>query len=145
MKADDDVLREVVARYAQAVDRRDAEALLALFAPDGVVTLPAELTRGALPTELCGADVARLVDGVRYFDRTRHIVDRFDATIDGDVAYGRTACTAHHVTGTRDLVLDVTYQDSFARHDGQWRFVRRALELVGSRQADVGAEGGFSP
>lgn len=144
MVTDIDSLREIVARYARAVDGRDPAALLGLFTPDGVVTLPAELGRGVLPTELRGADVARLIDGVRYFDRTRHVVDRFDATVDGDVAHGTTVCTAHHVTGGRDLVLDVTYQDTFARHDGQWRLAGRALHVTGSRRAAVGTEGGFA-
>ena len=137
-----DAIRELVEQYARAVDARNPEALVALFTPDAVVTLPDALAGDVLPTELTGAEIARIVEGVSGFDRTRHVIDehvidQHRATLDDTIAHAETVCTAHHVTGDQDLVLTVRYRDTFARHDGRWRFARRDLQLDAGRRQDV--------
>ena len=131
-------MRALATGYARAVDRRDPGALADLFAGDATVTLAAELARGGLPRELRGPGaIARLIGGVRSFERTRHVVDGHAITVDGDGAVGAVTCTAHHVSGERDLVLTVHYDDVYAREDGRWRFRRRDLRLAGTRREPV--------
>ncbi|TAM88519.1 MAG: nuclear transport factor 2 family protein [Jatrophihabitans sp.] len=130
MGADADDLRALAQAYAAAVDSRDPEALLALFTDDAVVTLPAELAGRYLPHELHGAQIALLIDGVRHFDSTRHVIDGNRCAVEGDAATGRTLCTAHHLRGERDLVLTVRYDDAYSRVDGCWRFRRRDLSAT---------------
>lgn len=135
--ADADAIRELIERYARAVDARDAAALTELFTPDAIVTLPEALSGDVLPTELNGAQVARVLDGVSGFDRTRHAIDEHRATFDGSAAHAETTCSAHHITGDRDLVLTVGYRDTFGRHGGRWLFERRELRLDASRRQAV--------
>ena len=137
MNADADAIRELVERYARAVDARDPDALIALFAPDAVVTLPEELAGSVLPTGLSGAQIARLIDGVSGFDRTRHVIDEHRVAVDGPVAHAETICTAHHISDEQDLVLSVGYVDTLGKRHGRWRFLRRQLRLEASRRQAV--------
>lgn len=137
MSADADAIRELVDGYAHAVDAREPDALLALFAPGAVVTLPEALAADVLPTELHGAQIARILDGVSGFDRTRHVIDEHRAELDGSTARADTTCIAHHVSCERDLVLTVGYRDTIAKHNGSSLFTRRELRLDASRRQAV--------
>jgi ketosteroid isomerase-like protein len=140
--ADAVALRSLADRYAQAVDRRDAAALLALFAPGAVVVLPPPMARRLPSAELVGhGQIATLIDGVRNFVRTRHVVTQQVVDVRGDTASGEIYCEAHHILGSderiRDLVLALRYLDSFARVDAGWRFTRRELVLDWTSRHDV--------
>ncbi|MFI2228891.1 nuclear transport factor 2 family protein [Nocardia testacea] len=124
----------LAARYAQAVDRRDPPALMALFAPEMVLVLPAEMKRTDAPRELCGREpVARaVVESVSHLVATRHVVEQqvLDTATDHD-AHGETYCTAHHIyprgDGHRDHRFALRYQDTFIRIGGAWLFSRREI------------------
>jgi hypothetical protein len=129
-------LRELAEAYAAAVDARDEAALRAVFAADALVVLPPVLAERLPAAELRGPELGALIDGVRNFRRTRHLVTGQSVTVDADGAEGETSCTAHHVYGApdrqRDLVLTLRYRDSFVRTPAGWRFRRRELVLDGS-------------
>lgn len=132
--ADRLALTTLAARYAQAVDRRDAAAVAALCTPEVVLVLPPELSRTKVPAELRGKEtVARsVVSAVSHLVATRHVFEQQVAEPDSaGRAYGETYCTAHHIyargDGHRDNRIALRYRDTFEYSDGIWLFSRREL------------------
>ena len=126
---DRDQWYRLAVRYAFAVDRRDADMLAELFAPDGVVALPASLTGADGETRLSPSVI---VDSVQRFMHTRHVVEQQEAHRNADsTASGETYCTAHHLyrrDGTlHDYVMTIRYLDRFTLLPSGWRFTFREL------------------
>jgi ketosteroid isomerase-like protein len=124
---DTSALTQLVDGYADAVDRRDASALLEQFTPDGRLRVQAE--DGPVESSYEGAAVADLLSTVAGYDRTfHHIGGRvFEAGAEGDGAQatGRVHCLAHHYqrtgNGPVDLVMMIRYLDRYDRTvDGSW-------------------------
>ncbi|MBS1848752.1 MAG: nuclear transport factor 2 family protein [Actinobacteria bacterium] len=123
-------LARLAAEYAAAVDGRDAEAFVALFAADATLTVP-----GPEPWILTGRDELRaIIDGVAGFVATLHFVGQSTYRIDGDDATGEVACLAHHLSmrGAQavDQVWVIRYHDAYRHTDEGWRFARRDIELL---------------
>jgi len=131
--ADRTALRDLVDAYALHVDRRDAEAVAALFTDDG--RLVSRLNDAGAPIVRRGRQeiAAALVAGLDRYVATTHIVGGQVVTIDGDGATGDTVCLAHHVyenaSGRRLLVMAVRYSDTYSRQPGGWGFAERQLRL----------------
>jgi ketosteroid isomerase-like protein len=152
----------LVAAYAAAVDRRDLEALRALFLPDATLTV----TRGEGEPEVHRghAGLAAVVEMLGQFEATLHEVsglvvdlDKGDAGAAGpeavaagasaggtaDEARGESVCVAHHITRgegreSSDLVLHGRYLDRFARDEhGAWRFAARELRVLWTEKRPV--------
>ena len=124
--ADEQALLQLAYRYAQAVDRRDADALVSVFTEDGIIARPGSVWQGH---EKLRGIIARLDT---LYGTTFHTVRNQTATIDGDTAQAETYCVAMHIlnsTGEKRTRMDmgIRYQDSFVRQDGVWRFARREL------------------
>lgn len=127
-------LTDLAARYAQAVDRRNATALAALFTVDAAFVLPPALNGTDAPTEIRGNITLAnsVVDAVSHLHSTRHVVEQQildqDSTATG---HGETYCTAHHIyssgDGFRDNRIELRYQDGFTKVEGTWFFSRREL------------------
>jgi hypothetical protein len=128
-------LRLLVDTYARDVDRRDTAAVAALFSERGRLVAHFGPRVGGMPAVRTGrADIEdALVEGLRRYEATTHVVGGQVVAIDGDSAQGETVCLAHHIyerAGERRLlVLAVRYEDTFVREDGEWRFAERALRL----------------
>ncbi len=127
----------MVHRYAAAVDDRDVDAVLELFASDGELVLPEPpdvLTPPARSHRGRGA-IREALAAVTSVGRTHHSIDSevYTAGPDSDVAQGgRIAATAHHWSraseGITDLVWYLRYDDEYQRSDsGGWLLTRRAL------------------
>lgn len=132
MIADDlTALRQVADRYADAVDRRDGEALVALFTDDGVLKVQGD--EGPAENVWAGREVVRSFDVLEGFYRTFHHVGGcvFEST-GPDSAAGRVKCLAHHYertgNGPVDLVMMINYHDTY-RHDGIWRIAERRVAI----------------
>ena len=114
-------------RYAQASDRRDADALLGLFASDGVIEMPG--------TQLEGHEQLATVPGILegMFIATQHKVHNVLVDVDGDRASGEVYCTASHLRETEQgLEVEdwaIRYQDQYMQHNGQWVYSRRELVI----------------
>ena len=124
--ADEQALLQLAYRYAQAVDRRDADALVSVFAEDGIIARPGSVWQGH---EKLRGIIARLNT---LYGATFHTVRNQTAVIDGDTAQGETYCVAMHILNSADdrqtrMDMGIRYQDSFVRQDGLWRFARREL------------------
>jgi uncharacterized protein (TIGR02246 family) len=124
--ADEYALLHLAELYAQAVDRRDADALASLFIEDGIIERPGSLWRGH---EKLRGIVARLNT---LYASTFHTVRNQTTVIDGANAHGETYSVAMHILNSTDggrtrMDMGIRYQDSFVRQDGVWLFARREL------------------
>src|SRR5271169_4070194 len=118
--ADENSLLQLAYRYAQAVDRRDAEALVSLFTEDGIIERPGSVWQGH---EKLRGIIARLNT---LYGSTFHTVRNQTTVIDGTTAQGETYCVAMHILNSADskrvrMDMGIRYQDSFVRQDGVWR------------------------
>ena len=134
---DENSLLQLAYRYAQAVDRRDADALVSVFAKDGIIARPGSLWQGH---EKLRGIIVRLNT---MYGKTMHTVRNQTAVIDGDSAEGETYCVAMHILNSDDgkrvrMDMGIRYQDSFVRQDGVWRFARRALIVDWVEHTDLG-------
>jgi ketosteroid isomerase-like protein len=150
----------LVSAYAAAVDRRDLEALRALFLPDATLTVrrgggEPEVHRGheglAAVIELLGAFEATLHEVSTVVIEVDAAGERGAVDTDGEVrekapvetASGEAVCVAHHVCrgegrAAEDLVLFGRYSDRFARdEDGRWRFAARELRVLWTEKRPV--------
>tara|TARA_B100000700_G_scaffold225664_1_gene248965 strand:- start:865 stop:1869 length:1005 start_codon:yes stop_codon:yes gene_type:complete len=124
-------IRQLVARYALATDRRDLDALVALFVPEvrvggglsGRVALREDLTR-----QLAAIGVTILHVGTHQID--------FE---NPDNATGYVYCRAEVQDGRRWIHQSIRYDDQYQRINGIWLFVKRSHRLF------YGAEVGVNP
>ncbi|MCY1300272.1 SnoaL-like domain protein [compost metagenome] len=117
-------IQQLLYRYADAADRRDAEAYCGCFL-DGQVIL-----RGRYELR-DGREVVRLLG--EMFEWTMHGVHNHIHQVDGDRASGFTYCVASHVSreaGRRSrLDMYIRYEDEMRRSDRGWVFVSRTLNV----------------
>ncbi len=137
--ADEQELLQLAYRYAQAVDRRDADALVSIFTEDGIIERPGSVWQGH---DKLREIIARLNT---LYGSTFHTVRNQTAVIDGATARGETYCVAMHIlnsTGEKRTRMDmgIRYQDSFVRQDGVWLFARRELIVDWVENTELAAE-----
>src|SRR3954465_10854877 len=126
-----DEIRQIVARYALAVDARDLDGLVGLFVDDvrvGSDGAGRDALRRSFDASLRGIGMSILNVGT-------HVID----LVDEDNATGQVYCKAEIQDGERWIHQAVVYGDTYQRRDGHWYFVRRVHELF------YGAEVGTSP
>ena len=130
--ADREALRQLAWDYASCVDRCDADGLVALFTPDGLVG-SSDPSVAAFAGE---AGLRRMIAQVdAAFVKTMHNVfnHTFEA-VSTEEARGETTCIASHVLddGTGEWkVLDMAlrYANRYEKIDGAWRFTARRLTV----------------
>ena len=123
-----DAIRQLVARYAVALDGRDFDAVAALFVDD-VRVGPDAQGRAAL-AEYLRDSVADL--GVTMLNVGTHLIDLDDADHGTGVVY----CRGELQVDDRWIVQAIQYRDRYERRDDRWWFVRRQHLLWYGR--DVG-------
>jgi hypothetical protein len=123
-----DAIRELVARYAVAMDARDFTGVAALFVADVRVGRDRR-GRAALAAYLRDA-VADL--GVTMLNVGTHLIEVEDA----DHATGVVYCRGELQVDDRWIVQAIQYRDAYERRDGDWCFARREHLLWYGR--DVG-------
>ncbi len=135
--ADNAAIRELVDRYAAAVDDRRPDLAADLFVEDAVLITP-DPPSSLHPTVAHEgrAAVAAAMAALGGFTATFHAVHSVvvDAGAAPDELIGRVTCTAHHLSAGedkhRDLVWHLVYRDTYRRTDAGWRFARRMLRIV---------------
>ena len=137
--ADESALLQLAYRYAQAVDQRDADALVSVFTEDGIIARPGSVWQGH---EKLRGIIARLNT---LYGTTLHTVRNQTTVIDGNTAEGETYCVAMHMLNSTDgrrtrMDMGIRYQDSFVRQDGVWRFTRRELIVDWVENTELSAE-----
>jgi ketosteroid isomerase-like protein len=119
-------IRQLVARYAVAVDSRDLDALIALFAADVQVGRD-QFGRAALRDYF---DRSLRAVQVTILNTGTHVID-FD---DDDHARGIVYCRGEVQVGDRWIVQAIQYRDTYERRDGHWSFTRREHLLWHARE-----------
>ena len=123
-----EAIRQLVARYAIAVDARDLDELAGLFVEDvrvGSSDGGRAALRHSFEKSLRGIGVSILNVGTHVIDLT-----------DQDHATGRLYCKGEIQDGNRWIHQAICYEDHYERRDGRWYFVRRNHRLFYG--ADVG-------
>jgi ketosteroid isomerase-like protein len=124
-------IRQLACRYAVGLDRRDLDAVVALFVDD-VRTGRDTSGRASLKAQF----EASMGDiGVSILNVGTHEIDLVDA----DHATGHVYCKAEIQDGPRWIHQAIRYDDTYERRDGHWYFVRRRHLLF------YGAEVGYNP
>src|SRR5262249_2114114 len=77
--ADEIELHRLIMRYAQAVDRRDGAAFVALFTPEAVIHCP------GIPDRDTPEAIAKIPESLNYA-KTYHTIYNWVVEIDGDTA-----------------------------------------------------------
>lgn len=126
-----EAIRQLVARYAVAVDSRDIETLVNLFVDDvhvGSLGNGRTALRKSFETSLRGIGVSILNVGT-------HVID----FVGEDDATGIVYCKGEIQDGTRWIHQAIVYEDQYRRMAGAWYFARRDHRLF------YGAEVGTNP
>jgi len=146
---DSDVLElnRLAYRYAAAVDGRDVDAFLAVFAPDARMRSyhagsdePFADVRGHEQLASVPATMDKMF-GITLHQMTNPLVE-----VDGDTATGEVLCTARHLSVDPNddtvTVVVIRYEDEYARRDGRWCITDRQIRFLWSERHAV-ADPGF--
>jgi len=120
--ADRQAIRDLVTRYACAVDRRDFDGVAACFTPDAET----DYTYFAGPI---GDVLEKIRAGVSGFAMTMHVLGNHLAEVRGDTATSETYAVCYHrrpgVPDRAQLVVAMRYLDELVRTSTGWRIRRR--------------------
>jgi ketosteroid isomerase-like protein len=130
--ADELAIRDLVARYSDAVIRADAVAWAETWAEDATWKLG--------PSEAIGRDdiVNTWTTLMGMFDHIRQLTLQGSVQIEGDSASGRWYVDELGWSEQRDTswVLGV-YHDTYARIDREWKFTRRRFDVLHAGTPDL--------
>jgi ketosteroid isomerase-like protein len=128
-------LGRLVKAYAHHVDRRQPEAVAALFCEDGVLAIYNGDPEVVEPDRVRNGrdEITSALAGMTRYEVTTHLLGQQMVEVDGDDASGETYCMAHHVYEAdgirRDRVMAIRYLDTYARIDGEWKIAQRRLAI----------------
>jgi hypothetical protein len=131
--ADDVVeLRALAESYAYGADRGDPDVFVSAFHPDARLTVFTNTDDEEPRSVRNGHEALRAIPALlSRYDKTFHFIGNHRYTVEGDAASGEVYCMAHHMTkdadGATDFVMLIRYEDSYLRHDGQWRIAERVV------------------
>lgn len=117
-----------LARYCHIVDNDDAETIADLFWDDATLVLNGEHTGRA-------AVIAAYQDWIGWrrepVEQLRHMIFAPDIEINGEQATVRTYFNAHCFSrkSKRPILIRGIYRDEMAKRGGEWRFLRRAIDV----------------
>jgi len=117
-------IRNLVARYSDAVLRSDPRAWLDTWASEGEWSLLGESSRGH---DALAARLASLTGGLEY---VMQVAGSGVVQIDDAGARGRWSITEHARTRNGDALFTMgAYTDDYCREGGAWRFSKRHFDL----------------
>ena len=131
--ADRVAIMDVMVKYGTSVDAREMDRYRSCFTDDVLVV-------GYGGTDdMEGADtyLEYVIEALKDFAATQHMMRNQVVEIDGDTAHARTDVQATHVLKEDPdaiMTLWATYVDDMVRDDGQWRIKRHELVRAGSQR-----------
>jgi ketosteroid isomerase-like protein len=130
--ADREAIRELLARYAIGVDRKDLAMVAGCFTED--CTYDGALGRGTI------ADALRTLAGAfARYARTMHVMGTQLVELAGDRASAETYCVAHHVDPVgAHRTVGVRYLDALVRTEDGWRIRGRTVRTDWTRDEPAG-------
>ena len=126
-----DAIRELMARYAQALDACRFADVAACFAPDGEWTTDYGAARGPAEIE---AFIRGIVPVKGEGPQRKHYITNIIVALAGDRASARSDYLVVRESERGLLpVMGGTYMDEFAKREGVWQFVKKQLvhDIVG--------------
>lgn len=122
---DREQMRDLVARYAFAVDDHDLATIATMFHPEAVFDRDGHCARG-------WPEIAEtLAASMRGFRRMLHTPHANVVELTGpDAGRGISSGHAELVTSRGVLLAAYRYADQYARHDGRWCFTRRQVRFI---------------
>ncbi|MFC0864876.1 nuclear transport factor 2 family protein [Sphaerimonospora cavernae] len=114
-------IRQLVSRYALALDSRDVTTLASLFVED-VRTHDGRVGREALADWF--GEILRPY-GITFHLVGNHVIDFVDEDHATGVVYGRP----EHEVGDLWVVMPMQYWDRYERRDGHWYFASRSTKV----------------
>ena len=121
---DREAIRTLMARYYQAVDRRDFDTVGGCFTDDAFVDFMGNERRGR-------EAIQQYISGVAGYAVTTHFMGNHLAEIRGDGAEVETYAIAHHRdergSEPRYAVMALRYIDRMVREGGGWRVAHRVM------------------
>lgn len=132
--ADERAIERLIARYADAVNRRDGEEWAALWTEDGVWKAFGHSFEGR---DRVFATWSGAMQGFRF---VFHVIHSGVIDVRGDVAHGRWTVSEQlqSANGEPSLLLAL-YHDDYRREKDGWRFARRELEVRYQGPPDLSA------
>lgn len=132
---DDQSIRDLVARYADAVNRRDEQAWRDTWASDGEWILGGQATRGR---DAVVGLWARLMGSLPFVVQ---LVHSGTVAVDAESATGRWYLTELMKTADGAGRLSVAvYRDTYARIGGNWCFTSRQHDPLYSGPPDLSGD-----
>ncbi len=119
---DKDEIRNLVARYGTIVDNRDMDALRELFTPEATFS-----GKGA-PGKIEGRDavVAHYESRFDMMTVSNHFTHDHAIWLEGDdLARGHVNAHVEMIFRDDPTIVAMRYEDTYARHDGKWKFQER--------------------
>jgi ketosteroid isomerase-like protein len=128
MKSDYELIRELTARYAGAIDAKDYAAIAACFAPD------ARVVYAGYSEELQGEDaiLAHMRHALGPMDVTQHLFANFIIDIEGDTAAMTCDILAQHLHGGESFLAGGKYETGLVKSNEGWKFTRISARTVWS-------------
>jgi hypothetical protein len=124
--ADESAIRNVVLRYARAIDRMDEDLLRSCYHSDAIDD------HGPYKGSV-GGFIDWVMPVLAGFESTTHFIGNHLVEIEGDVAWAESYCIALHRTWptenepASDIVGNARYVDRLERRDGEWRIAHRVV------------------
>jgi uncharacterized protein (TIGR02246 family) len=123
MSDDHEAIRNLLGRYAKAVDDRDFEAVAACFTPDAVASY------SGLKIPPGRDNIISHIRGVSRTIHSQHFIHPIIIEIDGDKAttlsYAMAMLMQNTDDGVQSLARGLTYTDKLRRTDGTWQIYDR--------------------
>lgn len=125
-------IRDLIERYAWAIDEKDWDALDRVFVPDAWL----DYTSNPAGVEGRYPEIrAWLEKSLAPFPVTQHLVTNIDATVDGDRATARTMMYNPMGAATREgplhyFFMGGRYDDELVRTPDGWRITKRVETLL---------------
>jgi ketosteroid isomerase-like protein len=137
---DESAIRQLLARYSRAIDRRDYDLLRSCYHPDAVDE------HGVYDGDVDGfIAYLRAHQSAAY---ESHFLGNHSIELDGSGAFAETYCLAlrrftDRAGVVRDRVQHVRYLDRLERRDGEWRIAHRVVSYGHGRIVEVEEPTGF--
>lgn len=141
--ADQYEMLDTLFAYAWALDRGDLDGVMETFAPDGAVVR----MWGEAPERLEGLDAVRgmyenSMRNPNFRGGQHHIRPLFFEDTEGCYILHSYFQYLHTVAGEAPRIVNLGYyQDTFVKHDGEWRFQEKVIGPWNSDRSEAYAYG----
>jgi hypothetical protein len=133
-------IRRLLALFAQRLDDRNLDGLVALFTPDAQVEAPGGVYKGQTEIrEWLKDSFAQQLPG--RMEQNQFVNPVLTVNAGGETAEGRTDQFCFRSLEATPWELDVVmrHHDWFAKVNGDWRFKEKAIEIRGSFKRNANA------